>query len=114
MQNTNLTKSRYKSTFPALENFSDALNEYSANLTQAPDPTIRLDDFQTEMSMVYDTLFSVWLNSREPKVLESVLNSVAALFTVLNTEKIRQHTFKTVQVIVGFLKKQKATHAASK
>lgn len=98
----------------ALDSFSEALIEYTSNLKQAPDPTIRLDDFQTEMSMAYDVLFGGWLNSRDIKVTETVLNALATMFNVLNSDKIRQHTLKTVQALVGFLKKQRATQAASK
>lgn len=83
-------------------------------MKQAPDPTIRMDDYQTEMSMAYDILFSNWLHTRETKVLETVLNALAAMFSVLNNEKVRQHTLKTVQTLVGLLKKQRVTHASSK
>lgn len=97
-----------------MDSFSEALMEYTTNLKQVPDPTIRLDDFQTEMCMAYDILFGNWLNSREIKVVDTILNALSTIFNILNADKIRQHALKTVQVLVGFLKKQRATQASSK
>lgn len=52
----------------ALQNFSESIQEYLANLDQAPDPTVRRDTFSHEISSAYEVLFHNWLQSREAKV----------------------------------------------
>lgn len=98
----------------ALDRFAYALTEYVGNLEQAPDSTISLEDFHTEMSVAYDILFVNWLNSREVKVVETVLHALGEIYAVLSVEKVRALTVKTVHVFLGLNKKQKLTHAVTK
>nr|XP_022903178.1 maestro heat-like repeat-containing protein family member 1 [Onthophagus taurus] len=92
----------------ALESFSESLLEYTSNVSQSPpDPTIKIADFQDEISTAYEALFTNWLHSKEAKVIESVLNSLSAMFMILSTEKIRQHVQKTIQVLLNLYKKHK-------
>lgn len=93
--------------FIALECFSDSLIEYTANLDQAPDPTLAITDFQTELSVAYDILFSNWLTIKDPKILTSVLHALSAMFNILSTERIRQNTVKTTQMLLALFKKHK-------
>ncbi|GJQ85615.1 hypothetical protein Trydic_g20165 [Trypoxylus dichotomus] len=91
----------------ALECFSDSLIEYTANLDQAPDPTLGITDFQSEISVAYDILFLNWLTVRDPRVLTSVLHALSAMFNILSTERIRQSTVKTTQMLLALFKKHK-------
>lgn len=52
----------------ALQSFSESIQEYLANLDQAPDPTVRRDAFSSEIFSAYEVLFTSWLQSREAKV----------------------------------------------
>ncbi|KAI4464663.1 maestro-related heat domain-containing [Holotrichia oblita] len=104
----NLRTDVLKQTFSyALECFSDSLIEYTANLDQAPDPTLAIADFQTELSVAYDILFSNWLTIKDPKVLTSVLHALSAMYNILSTERIRQNTVKTTQMLLALFKKHK-------
>lgn len=85
----------------SLGKFSEAIIEYTSNPEQAPDPTITIDDFQGEISAAYDVLFSVWVHSKEPKLVEIVLHALAAMFHILSIDKIRQHTNKSIQVLLA-------------
>ncbi|MEE6519987.1 hypothetical protein FKM82_017757 [Ascaphus truei] len=52
----------------ALQHFSESIQEYLANLDQAPDPTVRKDTFSSDIFSAYDVLFNSWLQIRESKV----------------------------------------------
>lgn len=64
-------------------------------------------DFQTEISVAYDILFQNWLSTRDPRVLTSVLHALSSMFNILSTERIRQSTVKTTQMLLGLFKKHK-------
>nr|CAD7579576.1 unnamed protein product [Timema californicum] len=51
-----------------LGKFSEAVADYLVNIDHAPDPTVKLGAFSTEMGIAYDVLASSWLQSRDPKV----------------------------------------------
>lgn len=84
------------------------------NVEQSPDPSISVENFYTEMSMAYDILFSSWIHSKEPRVVESVLHSLSSIFTVLSTEKITQQTPKIVTTLLSLYKKQNYTYFVTK
>ncbi|KAJ8916184.1 hypothetical protein NQ315_016323 [Exocentrus adspersus] len=89
----------------ALGCFSDALSEYVLNMDQAPDSTITAEHFGVEVGMGYDVLFSVWLHSKEPKVVHSVLDAVAAIFALLSVEKVTQQTPRAIQLLLTLYKR---------
>ncbi|XP_017784468.1 PREDICTED: maestro heat-like repeat-containing protein family member 1 [Nicrophorus vespilloides] len=97
-----------------LGKFCEAILEYTTNPEQAPDPTISIVDFQTEMSMAYDVLFSIWLHAREVKLVETVLYALGAMFSILSEEKVRQHTSKCIQVLLAQYRKHKEAQAITK
>ncbi|RZC37257.1 hypothetical protein BDFB_008476, partial [Asbolus verrucosus] len=90
----------------ALGSFCEALVEYTSNIDQVPDNTITIDNFQVEIGMSYDVLFSSWLQSREPKVTESVLNALSAVFLILSVEKVTQQTPRIIHTLLNLYKKQ--------
>lgn len=85
--------------------FCDALSEYVLNIDQVPDNTIALENFNVEIGMAYDILFTSWLHSKEPKVVQSVLDSLSAIFTVLNIDKVAQQTPRAIQVLLSLYKR---------
>lgn len=91
--------------FAAFGSFCDALMEYVLNIEQSPDPTIALDNFYIEIGMAYDVLFSSWLHSKEPKLVESVLYSLSSMFPVLSAEKVTAQTGKIVLTLLNLYKK---------
>lgn len=76
-------------------------------MDQAPDPTLSITDFQTEMSVAYDILFLNWLTTKDPRLLTNVLHALSAMFNILSTERIRQSTVKTIQMLLALFKKHK-------
>ncbi|KAK4880533.1 hypothetical protein RN001_008679 [Aquatica leii] len=93
----------------AMGRFSEAIHEYICNITHAPDPTITLSLFYVEMGMTYDILTSSWLYSKDVKVVQTTLVSLASIFPILSTEKVIQQTPKIIPVLLNFYKKQKET-----
>ncbi|EFA03008.2 maestro heat-like repeat-containing protein family member 1 [Tribolium castaneum] len=90
----------------ALGSFCEALVEYTSNIDQVPDNTITIENFQVEIGMAYDILFSSWLQTREPKVAASVLNALSAIFLVLSVEKVTQHTPRIIHTLLNLYKRQ--------
>ncbi|CAG9771935.1 unnamed protein product [Ceutorhynchus assimilis] len=89
----------------ALQNFCEGLVEYVSNLDQVPDPTITTETFKTELSMAYDVLFSAWLQSKEPKVVETVLEALGAIFVTLPIDKVTQQIQKIIPLLLSLYKK---------
>ncbi|XP_076271212.1 maestro heat like repeat family protein c11.1 isoform X2 [Rhynchophorus ferrugineus] len=98
----------------ALQNFCQGLVEYISNLDQVPDPTITADSFKTEFSMAYDVLFTSWLQSREPIVVETVLEALSALFTTLAVDKVTQQIPKLIPYLLNLIKKNTNIYPVTK
>lgn len=64
--------------------------------------------------MAFDILYTNWLFSREPKVSETVLNSLAAMYPVLSVEKVTQHTTKLIQTLLNLYKRSIDTYSITK
>lgn len=52
----------------AYARFSESIVEYLANLEKAPNKNIRKEDFAGEIYSAYEVMFTVWLQTKEPKV----------------------------------------------
>ena len=52
----------------AISKFSEAINEYVANLDKAPDSSVSKDRFAGEIFSAFELLFNNWLQSKEAKV----------------------------------------------
>ncbi|XP_066159161.1 maestro heat-like repeat-containing protein family member 1 isoform X1 [Euwallacea fornicatus] len=89
----------------ALQNFCESLVEYVSNLDQTPDPTITTESFKTELGMAYDVLFSSWLQSKESKVVEAVLEALSAIFVILPIDKVSQQIPKIIPLLLGLYKR---------
>nr|CAI5839463.1 unnamed protein product [Callosobruchus analis] len=89
----------------AIGSFCDALVEYVSNNEKVPDATIKIENYKSEVEMAYDVLFTTWLHSRDPKVVESVLEAIASIYNVLSTEKVLQQTPKALHILLSLYKK---------
>ncbi|XP_056636032.1 maestro heat-like repeat-containing protein family member 1 [Diorhabda sublineata] len=89
----------------ALGNFCEALTEYISNCEKVPDTTIDIENFGTEISTVYDVLFSTWIYSRDSKTTESVLEALTSIFPIMSIERVTQQTTKTIQILINLYKK---------
>uniref|UniRef100_A0A6P7GVH6 Maestro heat-like repeat-containing protein family member 1 n=1 Tax=Diabrotica virgifera virgifera TaxID=50390 RepID=A0A6P7GVH6_DIAVI len=97
----------------ALGNFCEALTEYISNSEKVPDPTISLETFSEEISIAYNILFSNWINSRDAKTNECVLEAITLIYPVLS-ENIAQQTPKTIQVLLNLYKRNVNTYSITK
>ncbi|XP_030751328.1 maestro heat-like repeat-containing protein family member 1 [Sitophilus oryzae] len=98
----------------ALQNFCEALLEYGSNLEQVPDPTISTETYTTELGMAYDVLFTSWLQSREPTVVESVLEALSAIFRALPIDKVTQQTPRLIPFLLNHIKKNSNAYVVTK
>lgn len=55
--------------------------------------------------MAYDVLFTTWINSRDFKTVESVLEAVTSIFTVLTVDRVTQQIPKAIQVLLNLYKR---------
>ncbi|XP_060099020.1 maestro heat-like repeat-containing protein family member 1 [Heteronotia binoei] len=74
----------------ALQNFSESIQEYLANLDQAPDPTVRRDTFSQEVFSAYEVLFYSWLQSREAKLRLAVVEALGPMSHLLPNDKLEE------------------------
>ena len=59
----------------AVSKFCEAIAEYMANISSAPDPNVQIDFFSGEVCSAWEIFFNVWLGSKEAKVNISHLYS---------------------------------------
>ncbi|KAM4793647.1 maestro heat-like repeat-containing protein family member 1, partial [Cyanocitta cristata] len=98
----------------ALQRFSESIQEYLANLDQAPDPTIRRDAFAQEIGAAFELLFSAWLQHREPKVRLAVVAALGPMSSLLPEEKLEEQLPKLLPGILGLYKKHPEPFPISK
>ncbi|CAH0557118.1 unnamed protein product [Brassicogethes aeneus] len=98
----------------AIGSFCNALVEYCANIDQVPDSTISIENFNVEIGMAYDVLFSSWLQTRDPKVAEAVLNAISDVFPVLSVEKVSQQTPKVINTLLSLYKRNGDSYTVTK
>lgn len=97
----------------ALGRFCEAINEYMSNIKHAPDPTIQKDMFSTEIGIAYDVLSATWLQSREPKVVESVLHALGSMYSILTLDKVTEQAPKMLTTLLFMCKKQKDCYSVT-
>ncbi|KAM4689568.1 maestro heat-like repeat-containing protein family member 1 isoform 2-T2 [Discoglossus pictus] len=89
----------------ALQHFSESIQEYLANLDQAPDPTVRKDTFSGDIFNAYDVLFNNWLQNRESKVRLAVVEALGPMSHLLPNEKLEEQLPRLIPGILALYKK---------
>ncbi|XP_077296156.1 maestro heat like repeat family protein c11.1 [Arctopsyche grandis] len=88
----------------ALGNFSMALMDYLSNNTNEEN-VLAKDNLSTEFSIAFDVLFLHWVNSNEPKVVETILEAMGPMTNLLSNEKHEMLVAKLVQNIFPLYRK---------
>lgn len=50
--------------------FCESIIEYVANIERAPDRSVQKEAFSDQVAAIFDVIFNVWLQSKEPKVIQ--------------------------------------------
>lgn len=50
--------------------FCESIIEYVANIERAPDRSVQKEAFSDQVAAIFDVIFNVWLQSKEPKVFQ--------------------------------------------
>ncbi|XP_077209590.1 maestro heat-like repeat-containing protein family member 1 isoform X2 [Paroedura picta] len=98
----------------ALQNFSESIQEYLANLDQAPDPTVRRDTFSRETFSAYEVLFYNWLQSREAKLRLAVVEALGPMSPLLPSEKLEEQLPRLVPGLLGLYRRPAEAYCVSK
>uniref|UniRef100_A0A803XNT1 Maestro heat like repeat family member 1 n=1 Tax=Meleagris gallopavo TaxID=9103 RepID=A0A803XNT1_MELGA len=98
----------------ALQHFSESIQEYVANLDQAPDPTVRKDTFCNEIFSAYEVLFNSWLQHREPKLRLAVVEALGAMSYLMPGEKLEDQLPKLIPAVLSLYKKHTESFYISK
>ncbi|KAM8811767.1 maestro heat-like repeat-containing protein family member 1 [Eudromia elegans] len=98
----------------ALQHFSESIQEYLANLDQAPDPTVRKDTFSSEIFCAYEVLFSAWLQHREPKLRLAVVEAIGPMSHLLPSERLEEQLPKLIPAVLGLYRKHAEAFYISK
>ncbi|XP_010192594.1 PREDICTED: maestro heat-like repeat-containing protein family member 1, partial [Mesitornis unicolor] len=99
---------------PALQHFSESIQEYLANLDKAPDPTVRKDTFSNEIFCAYEVLFNSWLQHREAKLRLAVVEAMGPMSYLLPSEKLEEQLPKLIPGILALYKKHTEAFYISK
>ena len=75
----------YEICASAVSKFCEAIVEYMANISSAPDPSVKIEYFSGEVSSAWEIFFSVWLTSKEAKVTFLVNTVYQHTHSVLTT-----------------------------
>ncbi|XP_032556854.1 maestro heat-like repeat-containing protein family member 1 [Chiroxiphia lanceolata] len=99
---------------PALQHFSESIQEYLANLDKAPDPTVRKDTFSNEIFCAYEVLFNGWIQHREAKLRLAVVEALGPMSYLMPSEKLEEQLPKLIPGILGLYKKHSEAFYISK
>ncbi|CAG9858443.1 unnamed protein product [Phyllotreta striolata] len=89
----------------ALGNFCEALTEYISNTEKTIDPTLTIENFNVEIGMAYDVIFTNWIHSKDPKTVECVLEAITSIFPLLTVERVTQQIPKVIQVLLNLYRR---------
>uniref|UniRef100_A0A8D2IYX6 Maestro heat like repeat family member 1 n=1 Tax=Varanus komodoensis TaxID=61221 RepID=A0A8D2IYX6_VARKO len=109
-----LRMARQETRPAALQHFSESIQEYLANLDQAPDPTVRRDTFSNEIFSAFDVLFNSWLPSRETKLRLAVVEALGPMSHLLPGEKLEEQLPRLVPGILALYRKPAEAYHVSK
>uniref|UniRef100_A0A8V5H0T3 Uncharacterized protein n=1 Tax=Melopsittacus undulatus TaxID=13146 RepID=A0A8V5H0T3_MELUD len=98
----------------SLQHFSESIQEYLANLDQAPDPTVRKDTFSNDIFSAYEVLFTCWLQHREPKLRLAVVEALGPMSQLLPGEKLEEQLPRLIPGILALYKKHSEAFYISK
>ncbi|XP_066480065.1 maestro heat-like repeat-containing protein family member 1 isoform X2 [Tiliqua scincoides] len=98
----------------ALQSFSESIQEYMANLDQAPDPTVRRDAFSSEIFSAYEVLFTSWLPSREAKLRLAVVEALGPMSHLLPSEKLEEQLPRLIPGLLALYRKPAEAYYVSK
>ncbi|GLG92482.1 Uncharacterized protein GBIM_00172 [Gryllus bimaculatus] len=89
----------------ALGRLSEAVLEYLAGLSSAPDPTVRADAFAAEVGAAYDVLATAWLGSRDLRVLSPVLAALGPMLALQGANRIREQAPRLIPTLLALYKR---------
>lgn len=78
-----------------------------SNIASAPDPTITKEMYSTEIGISYEMIAMSWLSSKDHKLVDTVLQSLGSMFSILTTEKINEHSPKLIATLLIMYKKNR-------
>lgn len=84
-----------------------------SNIQHAPDPTINKEMYSTEIGIAYELFSSSWLHTRESRLLDTLLQALGSMFSILTQEKITEHTSKLIATLLALHKKQKDIYSVT-
>lgn len=84
-----------------------------SNIASAPDPTINKELYSTEIAIAYELLAMSWLQSRDLKLVDTVLQSLGSMFSILSAEKVTEHAPKLIATLIIMYKKHKDVYSVT-
>lgn len=88
----------------ALAKFSEAITDYLVNIDKAPDPTVKAEVFDVELSMAYDIILT-WIQTKEPKLRITIVEAIGHMASLLPKEKLAEQLPRLISTILGLYKR---------
>ncbi|XP_078493526.1 maestro heat-like repeat-containing protein family member 1 isoform X2 [Ciona intestinalis] len=90
-----------------ISSFCEAIMEYTANPVE--DMRFTKSDFSIEILGAFDVLFSVWINTRDSKVLFAVIGALGKMSHLLSPEALQTNSPRLVAVLLNLYKRHNST-----
>ncbi|XP_033626005.1 maestro heat-like repeat-containing protein family member 1 isoform X2 [Asterias rubens] len=89
----------------ALSKFSESIEDYVANIENAPDASISRHTYSTQIFTAFDHVFNSWLQSKEPKLRLIVVEALGNMSKIISQERLEEQTPKLIPSILNLYKK---------
>lgn len=87
--------------------FCESILNYVANIDQAPDKTITVDSFSSEIFPAYEIMFNTWLLSKENKVKLATVEATGSMCSVMKRAQFENQLAKILSTLLSMYKKDK-------
>ncbi|KAI1285282.1 Maestro heat-like repeat-containing protein family member 1 [Halotydeus destructor] len=76
--------------------FSEAIQEYLANIDKAPDPSVTKEYFSSEVDSAFEVVFLNWFGTRDIRLKQQVIETLGLVSPLLSTTKVAEFVPKLV------------------
>ncbi|XP_038067311.1 maestro heat-like repeat-containing protein family member 1 isoform X2 [Patiria miniata] len=89
----------------ALARFSESIEDYVANIENAPDSTINKATYSTQIFTAFDHIFNAWQQSKEAKLRLMVVEALGHMSKIILQERLEEQVPKLIPTILNMYKK---------
>ncbi len=89
----------------ALCKFSEAILYYCSNIDKAPDKSIQVTNFSTQIYAAHEIFFNLWIKTNDNKLKNIVIESIGHFVNLMTHEKLEADIVKIMNGLLALYKK---------